>query len=253
MNSIWSSVLIFICVLVGTAIGLILRAVLPSHHLSEESRDAVKLGVGLIATLTALVLGLLVSSAKGSFDAVNTSLVDCGTKIVLLDHTLAAYGPETAPARAQLRRSIQNAVAMFWPGQGKKMGGLNAFEKGNGMERIQAELRRLAPQSDAQRSLQAQAIQFSNDLLESRWLMVERAQLTLPPIFFIMLLFWLTVLFACFGLLAPHNETVIVVLLVSAMSVTGAMFLIEEMNTPLSGVMKISSAPITKALEHIGE
>lgn len=253
MNSILISSAVLLCVFAGALIGFFIRARLPGHHLTEESKEVVKLGAGLIATLTALVLGLLISSAKDSFDQVNASMTECGTKIILLDHLMASYGSEANAVREQLRLSVMNAAAKFWPNERKKIGVLMASGKGNGLERVQDNLRALTPQSDAQRSIQSQALQFASDILQARWLMVERAQLALPPIFFMMLLFWLTILFACFGLLAPRNGTVVVVLLTAAMSVAGAMFLIQEMNRPLNGVMKISSAPIINAIQHIGK
>ncbi|HOW58337.1 MAG TPA: DUF4239 domain-containing protein [Candidatus Omnitrophota bacterium] len=252
MLSILNSLFVFGCVFGGALAGLFIRTILPGHHMSEESRDAVKLGAGLIATLTALVLGLLISSAKDSFDSVNSALTQSSAKIILLDRTLSKYGPETQKAREQLKESLTSSIAMFWPEKKAQMPKLSAFEKKTGMEQVQDRVRELAPQSDPQRSLQVQAIQLSNDILQIRWLMIEQAQIALPKVFFVILLAWLTILFMCFGLLAPRNTTVIVVFFVCAVSVAGAMFLILEMNSPLAGMMKISSAPLIKAMELIG-
>jgi hypothetical protein len=253
MNSIWTGVLVLTCIFGGALIGLFIRARLPGHHLTEESRDVVKLGAGLIATLTALVLGLLISSAKDSFDKVNTSLAESGAKIIQLDRAMDAYGPQAQAVRDELRLSVMNAVVKFWPNERKKIEASNLSGKGPGLEGVQASLRSLAPQSDAQRSIQSQSIQLASDILQARWLMMERAQLALPPIFFMMLLSWLTILFACFGLMAPRNGTVIVVLFIAAISVTGAILLILEMSHPFVGIMKVSSAPIMEAFRHLGK
>jgi len=121
------------------------------------------------------------------------------------------------------------------------------------VEMIQAKLRELTPATEAQRKLQAQAEQISGDMLQARWLLIEQMQNALPKPFLVMVLFWLTILHMSFGLFAPRNAMVIVVLLLCALSVSGAIFLILEMNHPLSGFIKVSSAPMLKALEHLGQ
>ena len=166
---------------------------------------------------------------------------------------LAAYGPETKDVREQLRRAVVAGIEMFWPEEKNVGSGMTAFERANAMEMIQAKLRQLTPTTDAQRQLLSQAEQISNDMLQARWLLIEQAQSALPMPFLVVLLFWLTMLFLSFGLFAPRNATVIIVLLIGAMSVSGAVFIILEMNHPLRGMIKVSSAPMRKALEHLGQ
>jgi hypothetical protein len=254
MSSIIIGLIAFVCAFGGAVLGLLLRNILPEHHLSKESRDAVLMGTGLIATLTALVLGLLISSAKQSFDGMNDSLTQGGAKIILLDRAMANYGPETKEIRDLLRRSLTMGIAKIWPEGKVKMEEFTAFEKSPvGMEVIQDKLRNLAPRNDSQRMLQTRAVQLTNDVLEARWLTIEQAQITMPAAFLVILLFWVAILFICIGLFAPANKTVIAIMLVCAMSVAGAVFLVREMNHPLQGVMKVSSAPLIKALEHLGK
>ena len=253
MNSIWISLTVFICVFGGALLGLFVRTVLPGHHLSEDARDAVKLGAGLVATLTALVLGLLISSAKSSFDATSTLVTQSGAKILMMDRVLANYGSEAKEIRGLLQSFLRAKITKVWPEAVKKLPGKDLPGISVDMEEIQMALRNLTPRSDLQRSFQVQAIQISDDLSQLRWLLFEQLQTSLPPIFLGMLLFWATILFACFGLLAPRNGTVLVVFLVCAMSVAGAIFLIQEMEKPLKGAMKISSAPLVKTFNHLGK
>ena len=241
------------CIFGGALLGLLLQGLLPEVHLRDNSKDTVKVVAGMIATLAALVLGLLVSSAKSSFDATNTAMVQNGAKIILLDRVLAAYGPEAKDAREQLRRAVAAGIEMFWPEEKNVGSGMTAFERANAGEIIQAKLRELTPTTDAQRKLQSQAEQISADMLQARWLLIEQAQSALPAPFLVVLLFWLTMLFLSFGLFAPRNVTVISVLLIGALSVSGAVFIILEMNHPLQGMIKVSSAPMRKALEHLGQ
>jgi hypothetical protein len=243
----------FVCAFGGAMLGLVLRNILPDHHLSDDSRDTVKMGTGLIATLTALVLGLLVSSAKNTFDSMNTMLTQGGAKIILLDRVLANYGPETKDARVILRANLAAGIQKIWPQDNSRPVEIRTMETVGGMEAVQGKLRMLAPQNDSQHLLQSQALQLSSELLEARWLTIEQAEMSLPTAFLVILLFWLAILFTCIGLFAPPNRTVIVVLLVCAISVAGAIFLMQEMNHPLSGIMKVSGAPLIKALEHLGK
>ncbi len=243
----------FLCVLGGTAIGLLLRHILPDHHLTSDSRGAVQMGSGLIATLSALVLGLLVSSAKSSFDQMSSEITQSSANVIVLDRTMARYGPETQPIRQILRRSVIAGIKLIWPDNKTNVDGKDIFEKmPPTMELVSEKLRELTPQNDSQRAFQSEALQLCREILQTRWLMIEQSQTSLPITFLVVLLFWLTILFASIGLFAPPNKTVLTVLIVCAISVGGAIFLIEEMNSPLQGIVKVSNAPLIKAIEHIG-
>lgn len=253
MNSLTIGLISAGCIFGGALLGLFLQGLLPEGHLQDASKDTVKVVGAMIATLSALVLGLLVGSAKSSFDATNTAVIQNGAKIILLDRALAAYGPETKDVREQFRRAVAAGIEIFWPEEKTAGSGMTAFERANAMEMIQVKLRGLTPTTDTQRQLLSQAQQITGDMLQARWLLIEQAQSVLPMPFLVVLLFWLAMLHLSFGLFAPRNATVITGLLISALSVSGAIFIILEMNHPLDGMIKISSAPMRKALEHLGQ
>lgn len=237
----------------GALFGMMLQRKLPQGHLNKEMQDLVKLSAGTIATLTALVLGLLVSSAKSSFDAINTGIVQGSAKFISLDRTLARYGPEAKPVREQLKRSLAAGIESIWPAEKTGISGLTAFERANGTELVQDKLRELNPQNDAQRQCYAQAQQIVNDFGQTRWLLIEEAQTQLPLPLLLILIFWLTLLFVSFGLFAPRNITALTVLFVGACAISAAIFLVLELNRPLEGVVKVSSAPLRVALQHLGQ
>jgi hypothetical protein len=248
------SLIAFGCIFGGMLLGMFLRGVLPEHHLSDDSKDVVKLGTGMIATLAALVLGLLIASAKGSFDTLNRGLIEAGSKIILLDRVMAHYGPETEEARDQLRRSVASAIEQIWPEERMGQTGAKGLDSRAGLEVLQDKLRQLSPQNDAQRWLQSRALQLSGDIAETRWLLFEQqGQSSLPMPFFVMLVSWLVIIFFSFGLLAPRNATVIVVLLVCALSAAGSLYLIQELDRPYGGLITISSAPLRNALVYLGQ
>ena len=241
------------CIFGGALLGLLLHGLLPEPHLRDASKDTVKVGAGMIATLSALVLGLLVGSAKNTFDTAEAEMTQGSAKIILLDRLLADYGPETKAAREQLRRTVATQIEDLWPEEKTGVSGLAAFERTNGLEAVQMTLLKVMPTTDAQRQLFAAAQQICGDLRQTRWLLVEQTQSPIPIPFLVVLLFWLTVLHVSFGMLAPRNATVIAVLLICALSVSGAIFMILEMSHPLDGMIKVSSAPMRKALEHLGQ
>ena len=239
-------------ILGGIFIGAILRAVLPPNHLRDDSKDAVKVGAGMVATVAALVLGLLVASAKSTFDTAEAEMTQRSAKIILLDRILADCGPETKAAREQLRQTVAATIAAIWPEEKTGISGITAYERMNGMESVQMTLLKITPTTEAQHQLFAAAQQIMVDLRASRWLLIEQSHEVIPIPFLVVLLFWLTLLHISFGLFAPQNATVITVLLLSALSVSGAIFLILEMTHPLQGMVKISSVPMRNALEQLG-
>ncbi len=233
---------------------MFLRAVLPEHHLSSESRDVVKLGTGIMATLTALVIGLLIASAKGSFDTMNSGVIQTGSRIILLDRIMAQYGPEMREARDLLQRGVALTIKRVWPKERMEQMEAKALDSGAGIEALQEKFLQLSPQNDAQRWLQSRALQVSGEIAGERWLLFERiGRSSFPMPFFVILVSWLVVIFFSFGLFSPRNTTVIVVLLVCALSVAGALYLIQELDRPYEGLITISSAPLHEALAHLGQ
>ena len=253
MSSLTIALISAVCIFSGVLLGMFLSSRLPEHHLSTDSRETIKLAAGMIATLAALVLGLLVSSAKSNFDTMSAEITQGAAKIIHLDRLLADYGPETQTIRATLRQNVAAGIHMIWPKENSPATGLATYEKAKGMELLQIKLFELTPTTELQRQMLQQAQQICSDLRQARWLMIEQTQNVLPVPFLVMLLFWLTALHLSFGLFAPRNTLVVVVLFICAVSVSGAIFLILEMNHPLSGVIKVSSAPMLKALEHLGQ
>jgi hypothetical protein len=253
MNPLTAALTSVGCIFSGVLLGMALSKKLPDAQLSADSRDAVKLSAGMISLMAALVLGLLVSSAKGNFDTTNAAVTQGGAKVILLDRVLAHYGPETEEVREELGRSVAAMLDVLWPHERPRDSGLDVLERASPMETMLDDIRRLEPRNDAQRALQAQALQLGNEILLSRWVQIEQAQTPLPMAFLGILLFWLTMLYLSFGLIVPRSATVIAVMFIGAVSLATAVFLILEMNSPMEGFIRVSSGPMRKALEHLGQ
>ena len=250
MSAIAISSIGFACVFGGAMLGMSIRAILPQHHLSSDSKDVVKLGMGIVATLSALVLGLLIASAKGSYDAQSTELTQMSAKVILLDRILAHYGPETKDTRDLLRSSVARVLDQMWS---KRPAGSSPFgASSSGAEILLDKIQELAPKDDRQRVLQAQAQGIVLDLGQMRWLHYAQMSTSISMPLLVVLVFWLTTIFIGFGLFAPANATVLTSLLVSALSVSAAILLILELYTPYSGLIQLSSAPLSDALTQLG-
>ena len=254
MRSFTTAWVAFVCVFGGALLGMLLRRALPDHHLSQDSKDVLKLGAGLIGTMAALVIGLLISSAKGSFEKQDDELKQVAANLILVDHLLAQYGQETANIRDLIRRSAVNVLDLVWPeeqSRGEASRDLAAAPAR--VEDVDAEIRALAPTNDAQRSLQSRALEITAAEARLRWLLFgQLGQRAIPLPFLVLLVAWLTVIFMTFGILAPRNATVIVVLLLCALSASGAIFLILEMDQPFQGWVKVSSGPLRYAVTQLG-
>jgi hypothetical protein len=253
MSPIVDAFVVLVSVFGSGLLGLSLRSVLPERQLQEDSVGMVRLGTGVIATLAALVLGLLVASAKANYDRVNDEVTQAGAAIVLLDRALAQFGPQTREARDLLRTAVESAVNTAFSEHGRGVADLDDPKRLAVGEQLQVEIRKLTPEADVQRTLQAHALELSNEVAKMRLLTITQAEGSIPVVFLIVLVFWLAIMFAGFGLVTAKNPTVIVTLFLCALSLAGAIFMIEELNRPLEGLMKISGAPIRYALAHLGQ
>jgi len=242
------SALIFLCIFAGALVGMCLRGVLPERHLNDETKDLVKLGVGLVGTMAALLLGLLVASAKSSYDARQSELTQMAANTILLDRMLAHYGPETGQIRTVLKAAVARTIDQVWPRNGEASG----LPSQAGADVLFDKIQELTPRSDPQRALLSQVQSMAINLGQTRWLLFEQTGSSISTPFLVVVVFWLSMLFVSFGLFAPRNATAVIILLVSAISVAGALFLILELDHPFSGLIQIPSAPLRNALSVLG-
>ena len=244
------SCVIFALILGGIVLGALLRRTLPQHHLSKDSQDVVRLGVGLIATIAALVLGLLIAAAKGSFDTQSGQVKQITADIILIDALLEQYGPEAAPIRTQMRSVIGPFADRLWHEKAAMMAAPYAMNAS--AENVYLAIQALAPHNDLQRSLQSRAAQISTDLVQTRLLLFVESDSAIPAPFIAILAFWLIIIFASFSLFAALNVTVFSFLALFALSASCAIFLILELSQPFTGLLMIQSAPLRNALATLG-
>jgi uncharacterized protein YhaN len=224
---------------------------MPENHLSDDSKDSVKLGMGLVATMCALVLGLLIASAKSYYDTQNAELTEMSAKVVLLDRMLAHYGPETDEARVFLRSVVERSIDRLWQRGGARGSHLDPTQVSS--EAMSEKTIALSPKTDKQRVIQTQAVTLEVALGQTRWLMFEQASTQVPKPLVVILVLWLTFIFIGWGIFAPQNGTVAATWFLCALSVSSAIFLILEMYSPYAGLILVSREPLRAALAHLGQ
>jgi hypothetical protein len=254
-------VITFGCALLGTVI----RERLPAAHVGKESQDVIRLGMGLVATMTALLLGLVTAAAKGSFDSQDTAVRNAAAGMLTLDRLLARYGPETRPTRDLLHRAVALRLETMWPdtrgttstgppaGASADLDTSPEQQQGASLgEEIEDQILGLSPQGDTQRWIKSEALKLTEEVLKTRWRLLSSVGGSVPRTFLFVVIFWLGTTFWSFGLSAPRNGTVVTVLFISSLSVAAAVFLILELDGPFEGLIKISSGPLQYTLANLG-
>jgi len=251
MNTTLTALIVFGCLVGAVLLGRGLRRMLPQEHLSADSRDVIKLAIGLVATMSALVLGLLVSSAKGSYDTERSEVIQMAAKVAFLDRLLAIYGPEAAEARVRFHDAVKQSVQQIWPEETRQPAQLAPNSQAGNI--VYGVVQALSPHDDAQRKLKEQAISVGIDIGQLRSLLAAQSVPSISTPMLIVLVLWLAIIFMGFSTLAPPNVTAIFALIVSAVAVSGAIFLILELDQPFGGIIRISSEPMVNALSQIAK
>ena len=250
MSELTISLIIFAIVIGSAFLGAFLSAVLPKHHLTDATKDMLKIAIGLVTTLAALVLGLLVASTKSSFDAKTEEVWHAAANIILLDRNLRQYGPDAKNVRDLLHQIVVSKVDLTWL-RGEALDRSLAQKGTVSIEDVQAAIRVLAPSNDSQRLIRQRALEIGGDLAQMRWMVIEQNTSSIQLPFLVVLVFWLAMIAVGLGLLAPRNGTMAAVTVLSVLALTSAIFLVLEMDRPFEGLLKISDAPLRTAISYL--
>lgn len=246
VQPVWISLLACLVMLVGALIGIVLRRWLPGQHLDEHAREIVRLGAGLVGTIAALVLGLLINSSSSFYEAQRNEVRQIASDLILLDDLLAQYGPEARPIRVKLRSATDLLIQRIWREHDTR----SAVTYGPGTlgGEVYASMHALVADTQVKKALVAQALQLAVPISQARLMLYERSKSSLSTPMLVVLLFWLTALFTSYCLFSPVNPTSGVALVLVALSTSAAVFLILEMGDPFSGFMRIPTSAIRTAL-----
>ncbi len=251
MSALVAALAVSACVFLAGLAGLYGHGRLPVPHQSKETLDVIRLGTGMLSVLASLVLGLLIGSAKGSWDATDHATRSYAADLILLDETLRDYGDAAAAPRDTLRAYTRQVLDDRWPQDGRSGNVVEDQAAGALIERVRNEIRALKPSDVAAKSLQDQALATHASLSQQRWRIVEQQGPTVRLPVLAILVSWIMLIFGSFGLNAPRNATITTALLLCSLAIGGSVFLIFELDSPFAGVLAVSSVPMRSALEHM--
>ena len=249
MHALTISSLVFVLVCGGALAGMALRRVRPDELFTPDAKDTIRLAIGLVITMTGLVLGMLVSSGKTFYDAEKNQVAELSAQVILINDLLTAYGPETGPLRIEARRSMEEIVDRIWPRTGSQSVELEPLASG---ARFYEHIQLLAPKNEGQASVKAQLLAATLSVRRTYWFMFlqsEQTSIAIPLLSVVSA--WLVIIFFSFGIFAPRVPNVMVTLVVCAMAVSAAIFIIVSLNLPFSGVLKVSPAAVREVLSQM--
>jgi len=247
-NTLIIGLIVFVTILAGAFTGAKIQTHLPKHHLTDETKSLVNVSTAVIATVSALVLGLLISNANTSFTRLGGEITALSAQILRLDHILRRYGADAEPSRSTLLEYSKHKAADLFPDDPAhvRLGNPSTYEL---LQRIEDMLLALKPVGARDQWWLAQATTLSAKIGETRWLIAQHIGQGTPKAFIALLVFWLALLFASFGLFAPPNLTSAVTLTFCAMAVAGAVAMILELEQGFGGHVRISPEPMRQAVK----
>lgn len=263
MTEIGSAILVFVLLLGGTGLGVLLRPLLPEEHRKHETVQLVQLVIGMLVTFAALVLSLLTASAKTSFDTAANDMRAYAADLIQLDTRLRDYGPEADTARTLLRAYTAGAIASTWSREAPPPGNyyprdpnvsndhLESVSLGALLDSVGQQINRFAPHDAFHQATMNTLAQLFARVTDTRWRIIEEAPGTISGPFFTMLVLWLILIFLSFGLVSPHNALAIVLIVLGTVSISSAVFVIVDLDTPFSGQLIVPSGAMRDALAHM--
>jgi hypothetical protein len=267
MASLEDAALLMVVLLGASALGLLVRPLLSERHRSRETAEIMQLVATMLVTFAALVLGLLITSSKASFDSIDTDVRGYASELTELNRLLREYGPDTAPIRQALRSYTAAAIASTWTEEKPPPGDyypktvrraatdvtLESSGLGETLAQIELHLRELAPTDAMHRRLLDDCLNQFDRLLDQRWKLIEEVHSSISLPFYLVLVFWLAIVFGSFGLSAPRNALSYTMILLGSLAIASAVFVILDLDTPFTGSLVVSSQPMRDALAHLSQ
>jgi hypothetical protein len=248
VTSAWVFLVTLAATLGGAVLGAVLRRAIPATHLDEDTRDVVRLGIGLIGTLSAVAISLMIASAKNSYDTQDAHFRQFSADVILTDQLLAQYGPEATPIRQLMRQAIPAALDRIWAEKAIGAPQSSAFTPSSAAEQIFDGIEALKPANDTQRALKPRIEQASGDIARARLLMFADVDTPIQSPFLLILVFWLTVIFISYSLVVEPGPVLAVALVILALSIASALFLVADLSRPFAGLMQISNQHLRDAM-----
>ena len=225
---------------------------LPEHHLSPETKGVVSVSVAVVGTLSALVVGLLISNSNASFTAKAQEVTQISADVISLDRMLRRYGPEAQDIRVLLRRYAAAERQNLFPTDPNQAADLENNTTIAVLEELQDKVLALTPTNATQRWLQPQALALIGTMMAARWQLGQQESASgIPLPLLLLVMFWFIIIFVSFGLFAPRNMTALAMIFLCSVGIGTAIRMMTELQAPFGGLIRIPSTPLTHALDVI--
>jgi hypothetical protein len=253
MSPLAIALIVVATIMAGASVGAFLRTRLPRHHLDDETKQMVQVGIKFLSTLAALVLGLIIASAKSSFDTKSEEMQSATAKILLLDDNLRQLGSSADPARNMLRQIVSSRIGELWGNDGAAAGMPAPGKAAPRIGELENALRTLSPSGEGQRLAWTRSLQLAGDLAQIRSLASAQVGSSITMPLLVLLVFWLAIIALGWNIYAPRHGTIHALNVLCAVSSAGAIFLILEMDRPFGGMIRISDAPLRAVQLHLSQ
>ena len=238
----------FAAIFGGALIGRFAAKRLPGHYLSSETQSTITVSVAVIGTLSALVLGLMISAAYSSYSKARDEVKALSLQLIRMERNLRRYGPEATETRAALHIWAIAKTQELFPEKGKPP--VSSETTIQMLENVQEAVLDLTPQNERQKYLGTLCATLSSTMIQARWALEQTGQ-SIPIPFLVLLIFWLAIVFASFGLFTPANPTAMVALFLCSVAVAGGIALIEDLSDPRAGLIRFPAESMRRALSEV--
>ena len=253
MSALTFAAFVFIATFVAALLGFQLQRFVPEKYTDDATEGHVKVVLGMLSMLTTVVLGFVTAEAKNSFDNAAKIISDTAVRLVSIDRVLADFGEEAAPVRGRIKQAAKDWIAAVNSTEGDVHSDLRAVQRGDELEDLFDGIKALKPTSDALAKDQARAIDLAAGILHDRWVLTTERAASTPTVFLLVVLGWLALEFFIFGLFASHNVLVVVATFLGSLTVASAMFLVLDLEGPMTGPMRISTKTLERAVAIMGQ
>ena len=226
----------FVAIVIGLAAGTLLQKRIPAAQLDARAKEVIRLGAGFLSTLSAVPISLMIAEAKNSYDAQAAHFRTLAAYLVETDQLLVQHGPETTKIRNLMREAVPAAIDRIWR-EKRSANQDTAFTSNSLAEQINSAIATLSPASDAQRALKRRLEEASTEIARTRLVMFADGDRVILTAFLLILIFWLTAVFASYGLFVEPGPVVIAGLLILALSISSALFPVADLSQPFVGLM----------------
>ena len=253
MSALTFAAFVFIATFLAAMLGFQFQRFVPTRYTDDATEGSVKVVLGMLSVLTTVVLGFVTAEAKNSFDSAAKIISDTAVRLVSIDRVLADFGESADPVRANIKHVAKDWIARIHSPAGDAHADLRAVQRGEELEDLFGQIKLLKPVSDAQREDQDRAVDLATGILHDRWVLTTERAASTPTIFLLVVLAWLALEFFIFGLFADRNAMVMAATFLGALTVASAMFLVLDLEGPMTGPMRVSTKALERAVVIMGQ